>query len=179
MKASLRPLCLAAALACVSPPVFAEGRCPPGMYPVGGQGVGGCAPIPGAGSQAEEAIPQGPRTESRYGSIARQVRKGGNHIGVSNDQGSRRKAEKLALASCREKGEECEVWLSYANQCASVSTTARDGSPVGGLTTVGHALSASAAEQLALNQCRADSGGECMTFYSACSFERVKTGRFW
>ncbi|TGS15267.1 DUF4189 domain-containing protein, partial [Mesorhizobium sp. M1C.F.Ca.ET.187.01.1.1] len=25
----------------------AEGRCPPGQYPIGGQGVGGCAPIPG------------------------------------------------------------------------------------------------------------------------------------
>lgn len=25
----------------------AEGRCPPGQYPIGGPGVGGCAPIPG------------------------------------------------------------------------------------------------------------------------------------
>jgi len=30
----------------------ADGRCPPGQYPVGGQGVGGCAPIPGGSSQA-------------------------------------------------------------------------------------------------------------------------------
>lgn len=28
---------------------FAEGGCPPGQYPIGGQGVQGCAPIPGAG----------------------------------------------------------------------------------------------------------------------------------
>lgn len=28
---------------------YAEGRCPPGQYPIGGHGVGGCAPIPGAG----------------------------------------------------------------------------------------------------------------------------------
>ncbi|WP_440862118.1 hypothetical protein [Stenotrophomonas maltophilia] len=26
----------------------AEGRCPAGQYPIGDQGVGGCAPIPGA-----------------------------------------------------------------------------------------------------------------------------------
>lgn len=26
----------------------AEGGCPPGMYPIGGQVVQGCAPIPGA-----------------------------------------------------------------------------------------------------------------------------------
>lgn len=25
---------------------YGEGRCPPGQYPVGGQGAGGCAPIP-------------------------------------------------------------------------------------------------------------------------------------
>lgn len=28
----------------------AEGNCPPGYYPVGGQGVQGCAPIPNYGS---------------------------------------------------------------------------------------------------------------------------------
>jgi hypothetical protein len=29
----------------------AEGRCPPGSYPAGGQGVGGCAPHPGVSSE--------------------------------------------------------------------------------------------------------------------------------
>ena len=28
----------------------AEGNCPPGFYPIGGQGVQGCAPIWGSGS---------------------------------------------------------------------------------------------------------------------------------
>lgn len=29
---------------------FAEGNCPPGYCPIGGQGARGCAPIPGAAS---------------------------------------------------------------------------------------------------------------------------------
>src|SRR2546427_3315443 len=35
----------------------AEGRCPPGQYPIGDQGVGGCAPIPGAGRSAPDENP--------------------------------------------------------------------------------------------------------------------------
>lgn len=35
-------------LAATSCSVWAEGRCPPGQFPVGGQGMLGCAPIPGA-----------------------------------------------------------------------------------------------------------------------------------
>lgn len=33
---------------------LAEGNCPPGFYPIGGQGVQGCAPIPGANAGATE-----------------------------------------------------------------------------------------------------------------------------
>lgn len=35
----------------------AEGRCPPAQYPIGDQGVGGCAPISGAGQSAPEENP--------------------------------------------------------------------------------------------------------------------------
>ncbi|MGH8039935.1 MAG: DUF4189 domain-containing protein [Pseudomonas sp.] len=41
---------LAIFLLILSSGVRAEGACPPGQYPVGGQGVQGCAPIPGAGA---------------------------------------------------------------------------------------------------------------------------------
>ncbi|KHL51364.1 hypothetical protein OZ10_20095, partial [Xanthomonas cannabis pv. cannabis] len=36
---------------------FAEGNCPPGYYPIGGQGAAGCAPIPQGGS-GESAAPR-------------------------------------------------------------------------------------------------------------------------
>ena len=48
---------------------MAEGRCPPGQYPIGGQGVGGCAPIPGAGQSGDGVAPTG-RWETRWGAIA-------------------------------------------------------------------------------------------------------------
>ncbi|KAF1028257.1 MAG: hypothetical protein GAK29_00137 [Acinetobacter bereziniae] len=35
---------------------WAEGNCPQGMYPVGGQGVMGCAPIPNYGGGGGVAI---------------------------------------------------------------------------------------------------------------------------
>jgi len=40
--------------------VYAEGNCPPGYYPIGGQGVQGCAPIssqPAAGQGASVPAP--------------------------------------------------------------------------------------------------------------------------
>jgi len=36
---------------------YAEGGCPPGSYPIGGQGVQGCAPIPGAGGGVSQQSP--------------------------------------------------------------------------------------------------------------------------
>ena len=36
--------------------VHAEGNCPSGYYPVGGQGVQGCAPIPGGGEVVDIRI---------------------------------------------------------------------------------------------------------------------------
>ena len=42
-------------LVTISSPALGEGRCPPGHYPIGGQGVLGCAPIPGAWQPAPNA----------------------------------------------------------------------------------------------------------------------------
>ena len=57
--------------------VFAEGGCPPGMYPIGGQGVQGCAPIPGAqgggpGSSVSAPAPPRPTGEwiTTWGALA-------------------------------------------------------------------------------------------------------------
>lgn len=49
---------------------LAEGRCPPGQYPIGGQGVRGCAPMPGggAGSNGVSPRPTG-RWETRWGAL--------------------------------------------------------------------------------------------------------------
>ncbi len=45
----------------------AEGGCPSGMYPIGGQGVQGCAPIPGASAgQGGASPPAPPRPTGRW-----------------------------------------------------------------------------------------------------------------
>lgn len=41
---------------------FAEGRCPPGQYPIGDSRAPGCAPIPAGGGGAAE----GPRATGRW-----------------------------------------------------------------------------------------------------------------
>ncbi|GEM_PF-2996724 len=51
----------------------AEGRCPSGQYPIGDQGVGGCAPIPGAGVTAREPGPAG-QWHRRGGQLRRPTR---------------------------------------------------------------------------------------------------------
>lgn len=50
---------------------WAEGNCPPGYYPIRGQGARGCAPIPGGGagstasSEIRLATPTGKWTNSK------------------------------------------------------------------------------------------------------------------
>lgn len=48
---------------------FAEGGCPAGQYPIGGQGVQGCAPIPSAGSGGGDLRPNG-RWIKTWGAIS-------------------------------------------------------------------------------------------------------------
>lgn len=42
-------ICTMGALSVVAGPVLAEGRCPPGQYPIGDDRAPGCAPIPAGG----------------------------------------------------------------------------------------------------------------------------------
>lgn len=61
---SLFVLCLLLIAGALPFSALAEGNCPPGMYPIGGQGVQGCAPIPaggggrGGGAEAERQMDQ-------------------------------------------------------------------------------------------------------------------------
>lgn len=67
------PRCAIALALCLALPCLAkaEGRCPPGQFPVGGQGMEGCAPIPGGGGDSGPAapVPTG-EWEMRWGAIA-------------------------------------------------------------------------------------------------------------
>ncbi|MBA0388196.1 DUF4189 domain-containing protein [Stenotrophomonas maltophilia] len=177
---------LAAALLIAPFSALAEGRCPPGQYPVGGQGVGGCAPIPGGSSSpstgSSAPVPAG-KWETRWGAIAEDKKPATGGLmatGVSVSQKSKRAAEAAAIDGCvRRGGTKCEIRLSYHDQCAAIA----DPSPRSGGRAAGNSIVASAetldeAQSLALKECASvNDGGACEVAYSACSMSEFRAYR--
>lgn len=137
------------------------GACPPGYYPISSPGFTNCAPIPGGGEGSRPAPRDEPVWKTQWLSIAF----GNNGFGAATDMPSKRKAEKAALAQCRDMGgTECYINMTIHNQCIAVAR--------GGVT----APSASAyelkeAEDIALAQCaKNDRNSNCALYYSACSY---------
>ncbi|WP_324615328.1 MULTISPECIES: DUF4189 domain-containing protein [Stenotrophomonas] len=149
---------------------LAEGNCPPGFYPIGGQGVQGCAPIPGAsggGTTAPVSSPQ-PSGEwiTTWGAIATSKRT--SDAGVSTGQRKKSGAEREALGKCSSAGaKDCQVVLAYFNQCAAwvvpSGQTGRGGSGIGRGPTL------ELAEQEAQKGCTNDEAGACKVFYTDCT----------
>lgn len=150
----------------------AEGNCPPGFYPVGGQGVQGCAPIPGAnrsGAPANAPLPPptpNGRWHNRWGSIAHSMST--SAAGVSTRETSREGAERSALSRCSAEGAtDCNIVFSYANQCAAwVVPRTQDGL---GKSGIGNAPSLAAALRDAQGKCVDTRGAECQVAYTDCS----------
>lgn len=101
------------------------------------------------------------RWEDRWGAIADD---GNGVYGIVTDLGSRRLAQKAAVAECRRRGGgECMVGLAYYNQCAVV---------VAGTTgaELAHAPTEDQAKKIAVENCEATDGqGVCRVYYSGCS----------
>ncbi|WP_318533508.1 DUF4189 domain-containing protein [Stenotrophomonas indicatrix] len=141
----------------------AEGGCPAGSYPIGGQGVQGCAPIPSSGSTSSE----GPRPNGRWiktwGAIALSPDgASGASTGKHTKAAASREAEGVCSAS---GGKECRVAFTYKNQCAAASVPT---SGAGG-TSFGRAETEEIAKDLALKQCQQGGGIGCMVIFSNCS----------
>ena len=103
----------------ISSTTNAEGNCPPGYYPVGGQGVQGCAPIPnygGGGGGYSAPSYRSPTTEGYVAAGTNGV------IGVATAKIFRGKLEEKALQDCEKKGGTgCKIWFTYDdNHCATV-----------------------------------------------------------
>ncbi len=170
-------------LICAAPGVvWAEGRCPPGQYPVGDQNVGGCAPIPGSSSSSSEAssAPTG-KWETRWGAIVEDQKPDPNRplaTGYAVSQKSKRAAVGMATDQCKAQGgAKCELRIAYHNQCVALA----DPQPVNGRIPAGLTSSASGAptlEQaraLAMQNCLSGSGGaSCAISYSACSMSEFR-----
>lgn len=152
----------------------AEGRCPPGQYPIGDQGVGGCASIPGAGQSAGDAALTG-RWEKRWGAIAyhaTQDRQGTAAIGVAESRKTEAEARGVALEECRKLGGlDCQVLLAYHNQCAALAgPTIEQLSTRGGVLRAAGAGSLEKAKANSMRDCQSAEGGQsCILLYSACA----------
>lgn len=143
----------------------AEGRCPPGYFPIGGGSAGweGCAPM--GGGEDEEPAPAQPQWNTRWGAVA--VTDGA--FGYSHSWPSERKAIKEALRQCKNDagGATCHVRLTYHDQCVALAWG--DGG-----NTAASAVNIATAERMALDLCSKETGN-CKIYYSGCSYpERVR-----
>ncbi|MCR8715685.1 DUF4189 domain-containing protein [Stenotrophomonas indicatrix] len=145
----------------------AEGRCPPGQYPIGdGQGVGGCAPIPGSGGgEAQSApVPTG-RWIKTWGAIATAVSTG--DMGASVGRRSRQEAVSEALSRCSNYGaKDCKVGTTYKNQCVAYADPERGSR---GRVSYSVASSKEEATSRVLSHCADIGGGQCKVLYTDCS----------
>lgn len=162
---------------------FAEGRCPPGQYPVGGQGAGGCAPIPGSGggsSESSSPVPTG-KWEDRWGAIAEESSPRAPGVplatGVSESRKTKREANAVALEECKKVGgTKCTVTMTYFNQCVALADPTMDQLIARGGKSIGYrAKTDEDAKALALKECEGlDGGQQCRIIYSACSLSEFK-----
>ncbi|WP_343651940.1 DUF4189 domain-containing protein [Stenotrophomonas sp.] len=157
-------------------PVFAEGGCPSGYYPIGGQGVQGCAPIPGAqgsgaGSSVSAPAPPRPTGEwiTTWGALAGAVE--GMQGGASESELTERAARRKAIEDCEKRaGGRCQVEFVYHQQCAAavVSELASTG------TNYASAATEDEATEAAMRNCRKAGGTQCRSIYSACAVPYFK-----
>ncbi|MGY0505909.1 DUF4189 domain-containing protein [Luteimonas sp. e5] len=141
------------------------GPCPPGAVPSQGVCV---SPAQAAANRAGSSRPSIRETytevwENRFGAIAADYEN--SRSGVSENQRSKRAAERLALSQCGTRG--CRVISSIRNSCHAVAY---------GPGGVGHASyeNQETAERFAIEQCN-KVGRNCEVQYSSCSLPvRVK-----
>ncbi|KAF1707043.1 DUF4189 domain-containing protein [Pseudoxanthomonas sacheonensis] len=145
--------------------VHAEGGCPSGMIPYRGTDISSCGPIPsgyyGRDDSSTEPSQSPVIWADKWGAIA--LSKTNNSVGVATGTPSKQAAQNSAVKDCVEAGgQNCEVVLSYNNQCAAMAW---------GDTRVGTARAGTIeiASQQAMQSCIAKSN-ECRIVYSNCSF---------
>lgn len=138
------------------------GSCPTGYYPVGGQGTSGCAPIPGySDPEGNSELQASPLWETRWGAIAVDLAMG--KFGVGNARRTRDEAESMALDECKkEGGADCEVDITYYNQCGAIAWGASDARTF-------RAEAKEIASAHAIEACNKRTS-DCKIYYADCSF---------
>lgn len=148
----------------------AEQGCPDGLYPGGAAPGQICIPKPGHGISAGSAgAAAEPRWARRWGALALDVtHAGGSKLGRAESYGSKRAAEKAAVADCRARGgQDCVIAHAYYDQCVAVVWG--DARPA-----IVSAENSQVASDLALAKCNG-TDAHCDMYYTACSYpERIQ-----
>jgi len=150
----------------VSYEVHAEGgSCPPGYYPIGGQGTMGCAPMPGNNNSPQQQLqtPQRPAEiwQDRYGAIAIDDPRG--VLGAATGMSTPRSARQAALIDCQNKGGgDCWVSTPFRNGCAAVIASMAPSYVVADDT-------AEKASARGMSTCQRSGNQNCRVYYTACS----------
>lgn len=132
--------------------------CPPGQYPVVGQGWNYCAQVPN-NEPAESSAPV-VTWKDQWQAIA--VDKDKAALGTSRALPTRAAAETTALSDCSAKGgTNCSVQISYSNGCVAMIVGNR-------VMNTNGAATKEQAEQKGLRMCGAEDNN-CTVYYSACS----------
>ncbi|MBV6851749.1 DUF4189 domain-containing protein [Xanthomonas axonopodis pv. cajani] len=159
---------------CAAGAAKAEQGCPPGQYPIGGQGVAACAPIPQGNSEQTAPAPRPlGKWIKTWGAIAIGTFNDTPYYGVPTGRLSKSEASEDALKLCAKKGPvNCKITLTYFNQCAAIAEPQTSSGEIdlrGNVVSVGKE-SVEAAENYANEECRKDNGGaQCKVIYKKCS----------
>lgn len=153
-------------LVCVTNFAYAEGGCPPGQYPIGGQGAIACAPM----SQERTVQPPRPSGEwiKTWGAIATDS---GDNLGVAKGKMNKADAELEAIAQCSTlSSKKCHIALVYRNQCASIAEPYRAERAVSGMLAFNGGPTKEIAIDDSLSNCKASNpDASCRVIYTACS----------
>ncbi|MEA9755507.1 DUF4189 domain-containing protein [Xanthomonas campestris pv. raphani] len=142
---------------------FAEGNCPPGYYPIGGQGAAGCAPIPQGGGAGANSAPRATgKWLKTWGAVA--GTEDGGDLGTASGKLSKRDAVKSALDMCGGESRGCKIIYTYRNGCIGMSQVIG-----GGVTAFEGGSDLQDAERNADNACKKLSGKSCKLIYSDCT----------
>ena len=146
---------------------MAEGNCPQGMYPIGGQGVQGCAPIPV--SSTGSPYSNRPNWAQTVRGVAMDAR---GDTFISNSMRSRGKAKRASMKECREFGKgECTLATLFQAQCVAVAHAGLGTET----TSVVAAMSEQGAVIVAMQQCNAKAAwrqmpqDQCRIANTACT----------
>lgn len=149
---------------------LAEQGCPPGQYPIGGQGAVACAPIPQS-TQQSRPRPTGKWIKT-WGAIALGTIDSIPHYGAPTGLPSEADAKKEALARCTKLGaNNCHIVATYRNQCTAIGEPQSDGQPnPDGYVQFARQPGKETAIKEALESCeRRNPTMQCKVIYSACS----------